>query len=478
MSVKKQFINGVIWSSLGRFSSLGIQLVVSIILARILGPYEYGIIGILTVFIAIAQILLDSGFGQALIQRGKDNQIDYSSVFFLNLAIGILLYSILYAVSPLLDDFYNIEDLHKYARLIFLVIPINSLGIIPRTLLTRDMQFKKISIIDITSSLLSGGIGIYAALIGFGVYALIIQMLSINILRTILSIVARKWTPVLNVSFSTIKDLFPFGVNLMLTSLLSVIFNNIHTLIIGRYFNAKDVGYYNQAKQYEQITSNTVTDIVIGVSFPTLVKYKNDIDGLKNAYKRIIEIVIFIVAPLMLGLISFPCELFICILTEKWLSAVPFFQILCIYGATFPLHQINGNILKVLGKGKTLLYVEILRRVLLIVSILATINISIEALLVGQIISMFFVIIVSMYCSGKLINYSVQEQLKDVSVYYLLAFIAVIISFVVKLCFNMSAIGTVIFMTLSICVVYLIGCWMLKVNAFVYLINIIQEKVK
>ena len=257
-----------------------------------------------------------------------------------------------------------------------------------------------------------------------------------------------------------------------------MIFNNIHTLIIGRYFNAKDVGYYNQAKQYEQITSNTVTDIVMGVSFPTLVKYKNDIDGLKNAYKRIIEIVIFIVAPLMLGLMSFPCELFICILTEKWLPAVPLFQILCIYGATFPLHQINGNILKVLGKGKTLLYVEILRRILLIISILATINISIEALLVGQIISMLFVIFVSMYCSGKLINYSVQEQLKDVSVYYLLAFIAVIISFVVKLCFNMSAIGTVIFMTLSICVVYLIGCWMLKVNAFVYLINIIQEKVK
>lgn len=477
MSLKNKFITGVFWSGIGRFSSLGIQFIVSIILARILGPYAYGIIGILTVFVAIAQIITDSGFGQALIQKGENSQIDYSSVFFLNLFIGIFLYGLLYIFAPYLDTFYQIKNLGEYARIIFLIIPINSIGLIPRTLMQKDLEFKKISIIELCSALFSGIIGILLAYFKFEIFALIAQMLTINILRTLLSILVKKWLPTLKFSILTIKKLFTYGVNLMLTSLLTVIFNNIHTLIIGKYYSAINVGYYNQAKQYEQITSNTVTDIVLSVSFPALVKFKGDLLALKLAYKKIIEMVIFLIAPLMIGLLSFSYELFEVILTEKWIAAVPYFNILCIYGSTFPLHQINSNIFKVLGESKTLLYLELFRRIVLILSIVLTISISIEALLYGQVISMLVVIVVSMYYSGRLIGYKIKDQLKDIYIYYVITVISVLLSYSFKCVFHMDSLFTIIYMIISIMSFYLIGCYIFKTQAINIFLSIIKEHI-
>lgn len=474
MSLKKQFISGVIWNSVGRFSSLGVQFIVSIILARMLGPYEFGIIGILSVFIAIAQILLDSGFSQALIQRGRNNPIEYSSVFFVNLFVGLVLYLTLYFFASFLDDFYDINNLHFYARIIFLIIPINALGIIPRTLLTKDLEFNKLSIIELISSVLSGIIGIAAAIYGLGIYALIVQMLSINILRTLLSYIYKRWIVVFRISWESIKDLFSYGINLMFTGLLTVLFNNIHALIIGKYYNANNVGYYNQAKQYEQITSSTITDIVMGVSFPTMVKFKEDINSLKIAYKKIIELIVFIMAPLMIGLMSFSEELFDFILTEKWRPAVPYFNILCIYGATFPLHQINGNVFKVLDKTKTLLYIEIFRRMALVMSIIVTINISISAMLYGQVISMAFVIIIAMYYSGRLINYRVVDQIKDTIGYYIIASISVFLSLCIKQYLCLPNYIVILIMVMLIGSFYLFANYVFKTSALMEIIKLFK----
>lgn len=477
MSLKNSFVNGVLWNGIGRFASLGIQFIVSIILARLLGPYAYGVIGILTVFISVSHILIDSGFGQALIQSGKSNNVDYSSIFFLNIFIGIVLYGILFLLAPYIGAFYNIDGLDSYSRWIFLVIPINALGIIPRTILQKELKFREISLIECFASIISGAVGIFAAYKGLGIYSLIIQIIVINVVRTSFSMIVRRWIPSLQISLSTIRELFPFGINLMLTGLLTVVFNNIHTLIIGKFYAPKDVGYYNQSKQYEQITSNTVTDIVMGVTFPTLVKYKNDTESLRVAYKKIIECVVFLVAPLMIGLMTFSEELFEVILTKKWLPAVPYFQILCLYGATFPLHQINGNILKVLGKSRTLLYVELFRRFVLIISIILTIKISIEALLIGQAISMLFVIIVSMRYSGKLINYQVINQIKDISIYYIISIIVAVLAFYIKLSINMDALTTIIFMTIFISALYMFGCKICKASAFINMASIVKEKI-
>lgn len=428
-SIKRKFVSGVVWSSASRFSTLAIQFLVTLFLARKLTPDDFGTVGLLNVFLAISQILLDSGFGDALIQKESRKQVDYSTVFYINITIGIACYFALYVGSPLLDDFYRIENLHEYARILFLIIPINALGLIQKVQLRQNLAFAKISVIEITSALLSGIVGIYMAYYGFGIYAIIVQMLTVNVFRTVLTMVTNKWMPSFVFSISSVKSMFNFGLNLTLTSLLTVIFNNIYTIIIGRCYDPKNVGYYNQADQYERLSANTITDIVMGVSFPTLVHFKDDLNKLREAYSRIIEMVVFIVAPLMMYLFVVSDDLFIFLLTEKWAPASPYFKILCIYGTTFPLHQINGNILKVLGEGKKYFHLELLRRTLIVISIFLTINISIKALLYGQILSMLIIIVVSMTMVGRLISYTVLFQIKDVLPYYICGALSAIISY-------------------------------------------------
>lgn len=471
----KKMLSGVIWSSIGRFSTLIIQFIVTLIIARKLGPSAFGVVGLLTVFLAIGKIMVDSGFGAALIQSRTNNIVDFSSVFFFNLFLGIVLYFILFFVSPLLDNFYNIHNLHVYANILFLIIPISSLGLIQDVLLKKDLEFKKISVINIVSSLLSGIVGIIFAYSGFGVYSLIAQMLLNSITSTLMFILVKRWVPKMVFSLRSLKPLFLFGVNLTLSNLIIAIFNNIYTIIIGKVYSSEQVGYYNQAKQYESLSSNTITEIVMNVSFPILVEFKNDKEKLKINYAKIIETVVFIVSPLMMLLYVVSEDLFLFLLSDKWVSAAPYFQILCLYGVTFPLHQINGNVMKVTGNSRMYLFVEIVRRVLLVVSIVLTINISIEAMLYGQILSMLILILISMYVSGRLINYPVWSQLKAVSIYYVVGFFSVVVSFLVYkyLLYNAAIFIRLILVSMVCFLSYYFSCSFLKVRALLYVQELI-----
>lgn len=360
----------------------------------------------------------------------------------------------------------------------FLIIPINALGLIQKIQLRQDLAFKKISVIEIVSALLSGVLGIYMAYNRYGIYSIIAQMVSVNVFRTILTILINRWVPSLVFSFQSIKPLFNFGINITLSSLITVIFNNIYTIIIGRCYDSESVGYYNQAEQYERLSANTITEIVMGVSFPTLVKFKDNINRLREAYSRIIENVVFIVAPLMLYLFVISEDLFVLLLTDKWLPASPYFKILCIYGATFPLHQINGNILKVLGKSKQFFYLELFRRGLIIVSIFFTIKISITAMLYGQIISMLIIIIVSMWLAGKYINYSVKNQIVDVLPYYISALLAAVIAYLVVHFFGGGRLYNIIISALSMAIIYFLVAGNLKLNALKSFVLVIKSKIK
>lgn len=475
-SIKKQFISGVAWSTLSRFSSLGIQFIVTLILARLLDPSDFGVIGMLSIFMAVSQILLDSGFGDALIQKESKSEIEYSSVFYLNTIIGFFCYVVLYMASPLLDDFYHMDNLHIYSRILFLVIPINAIGLIQRVQLRQELAFKKIAIIEISAALLSGIVGVLLAYLHFGVYALICQMLIINICRTSFTILFRRWYPSFIFSFHALKPLFSYGINLTVSSLLTVVFNNIHALLIGRFYNPQSVGYYNQAKQYEQLSSNTLTDIVMSVSFPTLVKFKDNEEKLKEYYKRIIELVVFLVVPLMCFLYVVSDHLLVLLLTEKWLPASVFFKILCIYGITFPLHQINGNVIKVKGESRKYLYIELFRRALLLLSIIATLSISIEAMLYGQIIAMIFVIIASMYVSGSLVKYSVIDQIIDILPYYIMGVVSSVCTVVILDIFELNTVETIFITLLFIIGEYVFLCLLIKKKTLYMFANLIKNK--
>lgn len=421
--VKHKIISGVLWQGLGRYSALLVQFIVTVFIARVLEPRDYGIIGLLTVFVSVSLIILESGFGQALIQKGKCNNTDFSSVFYFNFTFSIFIYILLYVLSPFIASFYDLPELTYYARILFLIIPINSICIVQNTQLNMDMSFKKISIIQLISAIISGLLGVYMAYSGYGMMSLIAHSLSLNVSKAVLLTIFNRWYPRWEFSLNSIKQLLPLGMSLLLTRLTNVVFQNIYTLVIGKKYSAIEVGYYNQAKRFEELSGNTLVDIIINVSFPALVKMKDNINEVKKIYSNIFKITTCILSPLLFCLIFSSREIFVMVLTEKWLPAVPYFDLLCIYGLTLPLHLINNNVFKVFAKGKLIVYLELFRRFVLIIAILFTLNIGISAMLIGQIIAMIPVIVVSLISSGKLINYSFKEQVLDVIPYYIISVI-------------------------------------------------------
>ena len=451
--IKNQLISGIWWVAVSRYSALGIQFIVTIIIARILSPSDYGIIGLLTVFTAISNIIVESGFGQALIQKGNADNKDFSSVFFLNLLISVFLYLLLFLSSKYIAIFYNIKVLEHLAKLLFLIIPINSVGLIHDIMLQRDMKFKKLAFVSVIAVIVSGLFGIIFAYKGFGTLALVYQLLIQNTVKTIILIIQNNWKPTFVFSISSIQELYPLSINLLGTGFIIVLFNNIYTILIGRFYNSNDVGFYNQAKRFAEMASLTITNIIFTVSFPALVKFKSDIEKLREGYKKIIDLTIFIVSPIMFLLIAISKNLFIVVLTEKWLPSVPYFNLLCIYGLTFPLHQINTNILKVLGKGRMIFKIEVFRRVLLVISILFTIKKGVSYLLIGQIITTLIIMFVNMYFSGKEVNLSLLKQIKHTLPYYSIG----IVSFVVVYFFSdifLSRFLTLMFQSFLFLIIY------------------------
>ena len=274
-SLKKEMVSGVAWLTISKYSALIVQFVVTIIISRILSPEDYGIIGFLYVFLAIGSILLDSGFGQALIQKGKEvKNIDYCSVFYVNVFIGFLLYLVLYFSAPFIAGFYELPEIVTLGRLIFLIIPVTSFGVIHNTMLTKELKFKDISVIGLISGLVSGVLGVFLAYNGYGIYSLVLQVLSLNIIRTLLLIFINKWLPSLEFSKNSIRALLPLSISLLGEGSLIVVFNNIYIIIIGKFYNIIDVGYYNQAKRFAELSSTSLTGVIFFCIFPGISKNK------------------------------------------------------------------------------------------------------------------------------------------------------------------------------------------------------------
>src|SRR5690554_4108117 len=455
-SIKKKFISGVLWESVGRYSALGIQFGITILIARVLTPAEFGIIGLLTVFIALGQILLDSGFSQALIQKKDATQTDLSSVYFLNMTVGIILYFILFFISPYIALFYNLPGLTNYARVLFLIIPINSFGLIQNVIIQKELTFKKTATASIVSAIFSGIVGVTMAYSGFGVWALVGQQIALNLSKTLLYIIQRRWMPMFTISLSAIKEMFGFSVNMMFHSIVNVTMKNIYVLVIGKFYPVAQVGYYSQADKFQEISASTIAQVVMKVSFPALVHKKDEPLLLRAAYQKIFATTIFLVAPLMVLLMCIREPLFRFLLTDKWLPAVPYFQILCIYGMVIPTLQISYNLYKLFRKGSLLLVIDTSRHILVTGSIFLTISYGIEYMLYGLVVCTILMSLINLHKSGKLISFSLYHQLKSLLPYYvvsgavgfLIYLLPVFSSDLLTICFS-SAIFIVIYLCIS-----------------------------
>lgn len=476
-NIKQEFISGIIWGIIEKFSSIFVGFFITIMLARKLMPEDYGLINMLAIFNVLALVLIDGGFGQALIQKQNVSQKDYSTVFYFNLLLSLVLYALLFVVSPNIATFYNQPSLTKIARFAFLMLPINSLSIIQHTILTKYMKVKKLTIVSVVSSLFGGIIGVICAFKNMGVWSLVIQTIVSSTTRCIVLWIVNSWKPTWEFSFKTLKSIWSFSISLLGVHTLAAIFQNIYTVIIGRFFNVNDVGYYNQAQRMESTASGVVNNAVQRITFPTFSKIQDDESQLKSAYRRIINVTMFINLPIMLGLLVLANSVFSLLLTEKWLPSVPLFRLLCLTSALYPLHMINAGILKAKAKGKAYFYITLFKYVLMVIFIIFTINKSIWWLLFGLLISTFISAIATMYLCGKYLKFNLIDQFLDLLPIILIS-IAMVGGMILVSLLNLSDIQDILFQIIVAISIYIGLSYFFKISTFDELKNIVYNLIR
>lgn len=414
MSLQHKARSGIIWSIGQQFSSKFISLFITIILARILSPAEFGLIAMLSVFIAVGNSLVDSGLTSSLIRSRLAGQKDYSTIFFFNLIGSVVVYAILFFSAPLIALFYKQPQLNDIVKVYGLVFLINAFFSIQNTLLTKEMQFKLQTVIQIPSVILGGCLGIYLAKNGYGAWSLVWMYLLNSAISTILHWYYSDWRPKFIFSRKSFKKHFYFGYKMTLSGLLDTFYQNIYTIIIGRFYAAAHLGFYSRADSLSQLPIGIISTAINKVTYPMFSNISNDDVKLKMVYRKLMQQVLFWNAPILIYLAVIAKPLLLMLLTEKWLPAVPYFQILCIAGILYPLHAYNLNILKVKGQSGQFLKLEIIKKVVSVIGIIAVIPFGIMGLLYSQLVLTVFAYYINSTYSGKLINYPLKEQLTDI----------------------------------------------------------------
>lgn len=414
MNLRKKTINGLIWTFTQQFGVQAISFIITIVLARILGPSEFGIIAMLAVFIAVGGLLLDGGLTSSLIRTGRANHKDYSTVFFFNLGGSIVIYGLVYFLAPIISSFYKQEILISVLRIYSIVFIINAFYEIQNARLVKVMNFKTQALIQIPSVLTSGLIGIFLAKNGFGVWSLVWMNISQSFLITLFHWIFSKWRPSMIFDAKSFKTHFHFGYKMTLSGLLDIIYKNIYVLIIGKNYSTTQLGYYSRAESISQLPTNNIFNAINSVTYPMFASISEDNIRLKTVYKKLVQQVLFWNASILILLLVVAEPLFRFLLTEKWLPAVPYFQILCLAGILYPIHAYNHNILKVKGRSDLILKIEFVKKIIAVTGILLIIPFGIFGLLYFQLAFSILSCFINSYYSGVLINYSIKEQITDV----------------------------------------------------------------
>lgn len=413
-NIKDKAVKGVGWSFVDNVASSGITFLVGLILARLLTPAEYGIMAMIAIFIAISNSIIDSGFSNALVRKINIQRIDYNTVFFFNLVVSFVMYLLLYIASPAISAFFKEPILIEIIRVISWVLVINALAIIPRTIFVRNVDFKTQTKVSLISSITSGIVGIGMALSGFGVWSLVGQQLSRQLLNTVFLWIYCSWRPIFEFSKDSFKELFGFGSKLLLSGLLDTIYKNVYYIIIGRFYTSAQLGQYTRAEQFNTIFSSNLTSVVQRVSYPVLSSIQEEPERLREAYRKVIKCTMLITFACMLGLAAVAKPLILILIGDKWLPAVYFLQIICFSGMLYPLHAINLNILQVKGRSDLFLKLEIIKKIIAIGPILMGILYGIEYMLLGSVVTSFIAYFLNSYYSANLIGYPTMEQIKDI----------------------------------------------------------------
>lgn len=431
-SLKEKTVKGTIWSFANAIGGQGVTFIVGLVLARLLSPEEYGLIGIITIFISVFNCLIDSGISNALIRKNDANEEDYNTAFFANLAFSIFFFVVMYAIAPLIASFFNRPILSSLTRVMSIVVVINAVRLVHSALLIKNVDFKTNTYCSLTSGISSGVIGIGMALQNYGIWSLVGQQISRQLINTCCLWYFARWKPKIQFSYSRFIDLWSFGWKLMVSSLLNTCWNQIYQVVIGKCYTPATLGLYTRALQFVSICSDNLNQVLQSVSYPVLCKLQDNKDSLRQGYRRFIKMSMAITFPLMLGLASCGKSLILITIGPKWLVCVPFLQVLCLLYLLYPLHSINLNMLQVLGRSDLFLKLEVIKKCVAVIPILIGVFYDIMPMLYSSIVASVISLFINTYYSKLLLNYGVKEQIVDIYPSLVIAIVMAVVIFPIQ----------------------------------------------
>lgn len=478
-NLKQKAASGMVWTALQKYSTMGIQFISGIILARLLTPYDYGCIGMLSIFMVLAEAFIDGGFGSALIQKKNPTQEDYSTIFWWNLGMAALMYTILFVSAPAISRFYDIPLLCDVLRVQGIVLFIYAFNIVQRNQLRKKLNFKVLSIVTISTSLIALAITIFMAYTGFGVWTLVAQNIVTAAIPAIVFWFFIKWRPIMVFSKLSFKELFGFGFYMFLTHLVERFSTQLTGLVIGKVYNPSTLGYYSKALGTERLASQTISSIMTQVTYPLYAEVQDNKKLMINMIKRLTTTISYITFPMMFILMLTAKPLFILLYSDRWIQSIPYFQVLCFAGLAACLQSVNLQTISAIGKSKTMLIWTIVKRIIGLCAMIGGLLLfGMKGLLVGVIINAWFSYFVNISLVSKHIGYKWSQQLLDILPVGIASVLAAGIAFfsIHFLHMNMyldGALKLVIYL-----VVYVGWSLIFKPESYTYFLSIIPEKLK
>lgn len=473
----KTIISNLIWRFSERIGAQLVAFIVSILLARMLDPATYGTVALITVFTTIFQVFVDSGLGNALIQKKNADNIDFSTVFYTNIIFCTFLYIVLYVISPYIADFYGDVLITKYMRVLGLTILVSGVKNVQQAYVSRNMMFKRFFFSTLGGTIIAGIVGVIMAYAGFGVWALVAQQVINLTIDTMILWITVSWRPQLVFSFERLKGMFSFGWKLLVSSLLETIYNNVRQLLIGKIYSSSDLAQYNRGKQFPELIIRNINSSIDSVLLPAMSNEQDNVEKVKIMTRKSIKISVYTMAPLMMGLAFCGNSIVGLLLTDKWLPCVFFMQIFCITYMFYPIHTANLNAIKAMGRSDIFLRLEIEKKVVGIIALFSTMFISVKAMAYSLLFTSVASQIINSAPNKKLLNYGYIEQLKDILPSIILSIVMGIIIYPIQY------IGLSYFITLLIqiplgIIVYIVGSKFFCKDTFNYLLKIIKSYVK
>lgn len=467
-------ITNFFWRFLERCGAQGVTFIVSIVLARLLDPTVYGTVALVTIFTTIMQVFVDSGMGNALIQKKDADDLDFSSVFYFNMAMCSVLYLIMFFAAPFIASFYRMPELTAIVRVLSFVVVISGVKNVQQTYVSRHLMFKRFFFSTLGGTIGAAVIGIAMAYLGFGVWALVAQMLFNAAVDTTILWITVKWRPKKMFSFQRLKSLFSYGWKLLASSLIDTVYNDLRQLIIGKKYSSGDLAYYNQGKKFPQLIVTNINTSIDSVLLPTMSKAQDDMAAVRSMTRRAIKTSTFLMMPAMIGLAVCAEPLVQLILTEKWLPCVLFLRIFCITYAFYPIHTANLNAIKAMGRSDLFLKLEIIKKTVGIIAILITMWISVQAMAYSFLVTTILNQIINSWPNKKLLNYSYLEQVKDMMPQILLSLGMGAAIYAVSFLHLSASLTLLIQIPLGV-LVYWSGSKIFHVESYTYIIEMVKN---